>query len=87
MRKTKTGDPFITNMFNDDIQLKLLRDTVKPEPALSFVVNRQVEGKTSNEFHLKYERRKQNSTTQSISLRTHNHNNKIEITSIAQWSL
>ena len=34
-------DIFITNILDDDIQHKLLRDTVEPEPALRFTVNKQ----------------------------------------------
>ena len=35
-------DIFITNMLNDDIQRKLLRDTVDPERALSIAVNMEM---------------------------------------------
>ena len=36
------GDIFITNMLDDDIQRKLLRDTVDPERALSIAVNMEM---------------------------------------------
>ena len=41
---------FITNMFDDDIQRELLRDTVEPEMALSIAVNMEMGNQNQQRF-------------------------------------